>query len=460
MDNKALERASSYIKGWLRYGYERGDTPGIVVTIAHKDKLVLNEAYGYADLEKKTPMSPSHLFRIASHSKTFTATAIMQLQEQGKLRIDDYVVEYLPWLNQHKDKRWAKVTIRQLLSHSAGVIRDGTSIDYWNVEKPFPSEEQFKQDLLKADLVTDNNTKLKYSNYGYTLLGMLIETVSGKNYSQYVAENIVNPLSLKNTDSEFNPKLKDKFVTGYSRLDNKKQRLPIEPIDTRIMASATGFYSNAEDLCKYFSAHMPRSGKLLDDESKKEMQRSQWEAENSDTKEGYCLGLDYEIIGKRRALGHGGGFPGNITKSYFDPKDGLIVIVLTNANGSWAGYMGMNIIKIIDYFQNNADEPKWQMFAGRYMDLWWDADIVAVGEKLIAASAGSWEPFENPAELEHIRDNTFKITKTDSWSAVDETVEFKMSGDKVEAMIYAGATMLPEPDYLQKVYSKKTIGNT
>lgn len=124
----------------------------------------MNEAYGYADLEKKTKLTPQHIFRIASHSKTFTATALMQLQEQGKLRIDDYVIDYLPWLKGHKDKRWQKITIRQLMSHGAGVIRDGLNADYWQLERPFPAQEELKGEILEADIDIDNNTKLKYSN--------------------------------------------------------------------------------------------------------------------------------------------------------------------------------------------------------------------------------------------------------------------------------------------------------
>jgi len=153
MDKTALERAAKYIKDWLRFNYERGDTPGFVVAIAHDGKTIFNEAYGFADLENRTVLTPQHLFRIASHSKTFTATAIMQLQERGKLRIDDSIVDYLPWLKQHKDRRWRSVTIRQLLSHGAGVIRDGLKNDYWSVEELFPSEAEFKKDLLAANLV-------------------------------------------------------------------------------------------------------------------------------------------------------------------------------------------------------------------------------------------------------------------------------------------------------------------
>jgi D-alanyl-D-alanine carboxypeptidase len=426
MDERALEHAVEYIKPWLQRLYDLGDTPGFVVAIAHKGKIILNEAYGFADLERQIPMKTGHLFRIASHSKTFTATAVMQLQERKKLKIDDYIADHLTWLKKHKDPKWPKVTIRQVLSHGAGIIRDGNNSDYWNVYRPFPSEDEFKREILDTDLVIENNKTLKYSNFGYTLLGILIAEVSGRQYNDYVTENIIQPLGLKNTGPEYEASRKEDFVTGYTRMDTKKKRLPIEPIDTRAMSSATGFYSNAADLCKYFSAHMPGSIEILDDESKKEMQRVHWHADNTKDRIDYGLGLDIEYAGGRRVLGHGGGFPGNITKSLFDPKDELIVIVLTNTNGSRAGYIDHNIIKVINYFQKNKGTIKWKKYEGRYSDLWHAQDVVAVGDKLVVASADDWEPFGNPEELEHVKGDTFKVSKTDSFSSVGEAVEFKL----------------------------------
>ena len=93
MKKQTLDRSVDYIKSWLTFRYEREEVPGFVVAIAHKGQIIMNEAYGYADLEKKAKLTTNHIFRIASHSKTFTATALMQLQEQGKIRIDDYVAD-------------------------------------------------------------------------------------------------------------------------------------------------------------------------------------------------------------------------------------------------------------------------------------------------------------------------------------------------------------------------------
>lgn len=467
MNKPTLNHSVEYIKSWLQFRYEREEVPGFAVAIAHKGEILMNEAYGYADIKEKTKLTPEHIFRIASHSKTFTATALMQLQEQDKLRIDDYVIDYLPWLNEHKDKRWRKITVRQLMSHGAGVIRDGLNADYWQLERPFPTEEELKQEILEADVVIDNNTKLKYSNYGYSLLGMVIESVSGKTYNDYVTEHIVNPLGLKSTGPEYTTDIDERLVTGYTRLESNRTRLPIAQIDTKSMAAATGFYSTTKDLCTYFAAQFVGSGKLLDDESKKEMQRVQWHAKTpgQDNHEDYGLGLEIEYLKDRVTISHGGGFPGHITKSIADPKDELVVIVLTNCLGGPAGAIAKSILSIVDYFQNNTskEKPEHDMskFEGRYMNLWSMADVIVTGDKVAVAYPDTWQPLSSPEsleKLEYVNDTTLKVTSTDSFYSEGELVHFNIKDGKVETVTYNGTTMWPVEVWLQKQQQRKQVG--
>lgn len=466
MKKQTLDRSVDYIKSWLTFRYEREEVPGFVVAIAHKGQIIMNEAYGYADLEKKAKLTTNHIFRIASHSKTFTATALMQLQEQGKIRIDDYVADYLPWLKEHKDKKWQKITIRQLMSHGAGVIRDGLNADYWQLERPFPSQEELKKEILEADVVIDNNTKLKYSNYGYSLLGMLIEAVSGKSYNDYVSENIVNALDLKNTGPEYTAEIDNSLVTGYTRLESNRTRLPIAQIDTRSMSAATGFYSTAQDLCSYFTAQFVGSKKLLDDESKKEMQRVQWHAKTpgQENHEDYGLGLELEYLKDRKTISHGGGFPGHITKSIADPKDELVVVVLTNCLGGPASVIAKSIYSIFDYFQENMpkEKPKHDLskFEGRFVSLWSMTDIIATGDKVVAAYPDTWQPLshtESLETLEYVDDTTLKVTNTDSFYSEGELVRFNFKDGKVESVNYNGATMWLEPIWFERQRQRSIV---
>lgn len=453
--NKNINWSEGYLKDWLQFRYEQENIPGFVVAVAKDDEIKFLEAFGFADLENKTKMSPKHIFRIASHSKTFTATAIMQLQERGKLRIDDLIIKYLPWLEHNKDKRWQKVTIRQLLSHGAGVVRDGKESDYWQLYRPFPSARQFKQEMQKSQLVLSNNTKMKYSNYGYTLLGLIVESASGLAYNKYVVENIVKPLGIKNTGPELNDAIKNRLVTGYTAPVFDKKRKPIAQIDTKAMSAATGFYSTAEDLCQYFTAHMMGSGKLLDDESKKEMQKPQWQAENVPEKEEYGLGFEMIYVNDKKLLGHGGSFPGHITRSLFDPEDEWVVVVLTNGMRSWAEGIAKGVMKTIT--KTNAKEPvdkKLLKYAGSFMSLWNIIDFVPAGKKLFAAYPNSWEPLEYPDELEFAGNDSFKIIKTSSFANECEEVKFNFDkSGKIKSVTYAGETLLPRDEYITH-YSK------
>ena len=463
MNKQALDHSLEFIDSWLQFRYDKTEVPGYVVAVSYKGKVLLNKAYGYADLEKKTKLTPQHIFRMASHSKTFTATAIMQLQEESKLRIDDYVVNYLTWLKEHKDQRWQKVTIRQLMSHSAGVIRDGLDSDYWQLERPFPDEKELQKEILEADLIIDANTKLKYSNYGYSLLGLLIETVSGLSYNAYVARNIVRPLKLEATGPEYYEAIKSKLVTGYSRGDINKTRLPIAQVDTNAMSAATGFYSTAEDMCRYFTAQFVGSGQLLDDESKKEMQRVQWHVKpgGKDSHEDYGLGIEIVFAKKHRTIGHGGGFPGHITKTMADPKDKLVVVVLTNCIDGPASWMAKSIYNIIDYYQTNTPDtrPKHDMkhLEGRYMNLWSITNIVVTGDKVVATYPNTWDTLTEPEELEYIDATTLKVTEAGSFDSEDELVHFNLKNGKVETVNYNGATMWPEEVWLNKQRGRKIV---
>lgn len=462
MNQCALDKSIEYIDSWLGLRYDHEDIPGFAVAISHKGKVIFNKAYGYADLEKKIKLTPDHIFRIASHSKTFTATAIMQLAEQGKLRIDDYASDYIDWLNQHSDKRWQKVTIRQLLSHGTGMIRDGQNANYWYLESPFFDKDTLKNEVLSSKLILDNNTKLKYSNLGYALLGLIIERASKEAYNQFVTNNIIKKLSLDNTGPEYNDSLKDKIATGYSMQIKNKTRLPISNPQTNALSPATGFYSTASDLCEYFSAHFVGSGKLLDDESKKEMQRVQFHCyePNRQSSEDYGLGIKLERTGNRKLFGHGGGFPGFTTKTLADPKDQIVVSIMTNCIDAPADSINKGIYSILDFFDKNMTDKTTKNLPtsseGRFINLWSISDIVVTDHKIIANYPNSWNPFEDYDELKEIDENTLKITDTSSFGHQDELIKInKDESGNVSHINYGGFDMYTEENWHARIKDKK-----
>ena len=434
-----------FIDSWLELRHKWENIPGFTVAIAKDGEILLNKSYGFADIEKKELLTPDHIFHIASHSKTFTATAIMQLQEKEKLRIDDSVIKYLPWLAEHTDKRWKHVTIRQLLSHSAGIIRDGLDSDYWQLLYDFPNEEILKSEVLKADLVVEPNTQMKYSNYGFSLLGMIIETASDQTYHEYVTEHIIQALELENTYSEYNSSLY--MAAGYTRenFDKKRQKLPAEII-TYAMASATGFCSTTSDLIRYFAAQKVGSGKLLSDESKREMQRSAWQVPHTDQPEYYGLGLEHNKNGTQHTIGHGGGFPGHISQSVMSTESGVTIVAFMNCNG-WIGGMMQGLQSIIKTFDSTEPKSEYLKYEQRFSDLWSTSQVVVVGDSLVRINPNSWWPFSYKETLNVEGEDLLKISEANGYLGDGELIRYiRDSNGKIEKIIDSGATAFLSAD--------------
>src|SRR5262245_61798102 len=128
-----LDAALAYADRWMDFQMQLTEQPGGVVAVARKGQIVFEKAFGVADLRTGEALTPEHRFRVASHSKTFTAVGIMKLQEAGRLHLDDRIGSYVSGL----DPTVADTTIAQLLSHAAGIMRDGRLSSHWQVTAPF-----------------------------------------------------------------------------------------------------------------------------------------------------------------------------------------------------------------------------------------------------------------------------------------------------------------------------------
>ena len=319
-------------------------------------------------------LSPAHIFRVASHSKTFTATALMQLAERGRLRLDDPAAVFLPWLNEHRDRRIREITLRQLLSHGAGVTRDGRDCDFWQLRQPFPDATQLRDEVLAAPLVTEPNLALKYSHW------LQLARNGGRKGQRARLPRLCTGTYRRPARPDLDGAGREKpglapAVTGHTRRGADGQRRAVPVVNTRAMAPATGFYSTTADLCRYFAAHMVGSKQLLSDASKREMQRVHWHVHDpgSELFRDYGLGLDLERLANGRvAFGHGGGFPGQITRSMADPDSGLVVVVLTNCADGPASEIARGIFKVLDFFEHHPAAPRarWRGLEGRYANLW------------------------------------------------------------------------------------------
>jgi CubicO group peptidase (beta-lactamase class C family) len=416
--------------------------PGVQAAVLHGDHLVLSTAHGLADVDAGVPLTPSHLFRIASHSKTFTATAIMQLVERDVVRLDDPAGRWLAFLRGSPLER---ATLRELLSHSAGVVRDGWNGDFWQLGHPFPDADELRRISLDAADVLPRNERFKYSNIAYSLLGMVIEQASGQPYSAYVDEHIVRRLQLTDTGPELDPARSSEYATGYSALGYADHRVPIDHIETGAMASATGFFSTASDVVRYASAHFMGDDRLLSDEAKRQMQRTEWEVEGTAGTQ-YGLGFAIATIGTRRVLGHGGGYPGHITRTYFDPVDRLAVSVLTNSIDGPALAMATAGVRVIDLALDTNTEANTSAssvdltpFEGRFANLWGSFDIVALGGQLFQIDPTQPDPVVGSTRLDVVDARTLMIAKTTGYGSHGECIVYERAGNGTITSIRGGS---------------------
>jgi CubicO group peptidase (beta-lactamase class C family) len=449
IDERLLEDAAAYIGDWVEYRQRTLAVPGIAVAVGFRGRLLLSRAYGMADLERGVPLTTEHVFRIASHSKTFTATAVMQLVEQGRLALDERAGERLDWLPSGPGEL-GRVTVRQLLSHAAGVIRDGEVGGFWQLERDFPDAAEMRQALAATPPVYPGSHRFKYSNFGYSLLGMLVEAASGEPYNEYVRRHVVDRLGLASTGPELDDFARERLATGYTSDHYGLPRLPVDHLDTHAMSPATGFYSTAEDLCRYGAAHCLGNEELLTDESKREMQHEAWKVEGVPIS--YGLGFDVTRVGERRLVGHGGGFPGFITSTKIDPVDRLVLVALTNAWDGPAAELTTGMAAIVNRAlaaqpaASEAEAEALGRFTGRFWALRGATDVVRFGGQLLALAPELPAPVEQATELT-VADgggDVLEIAKEQGFASPGERVRYTFGeGGRVERVQWAAATCYP-----------------
>jgi CubicO group peptidase (beta-lactamase class C family) len=421
----ALRSLTPFLDDWLAFQRWYRQVPGLSVGIAVGDEIVFTAGYGVADVEHQVPASPTTRFRIASHSKVFTATAIMQLVEQGRVRLDDRVADHVDWFRPGgPDDELAHVTVRHLLSHSSGLTRDGASA-HWHDDR-FPSRDELVAQVGTM-AVFGTAEHLKYSNIGFTLAGQIIEAVTGRRYEDYVAEVLLEPLGLAATTPDL-PQDLDGHAVGYPRWLPDHERPPFDHVRAGIMNSATGFSSNAVDLLRWYRAHRFGNGELLHDRSKREMQRVHFEEHDNS----WGLGFSIVSVGGMQFASHGGGYPGFISYSGVEREHGLAVVVLTNAGDGPARSLFDAIAKLAERALNGEfdgsppfDRHIADDLAGFYEHRWGISQVARVGSKLVAVDPIPQDPTLNFAVLDHVDQWTFRYPSVDPFGSSGEVVRFE-----------------------------------
>ena len=438
-----LGAALDYIPRWLELQLRITERPGMAVAVHHRQKTVLDLALGHARLRGRKPLTTAHQFRIASHSKSFTAAGILKLREARRLRLDDAVGRHVPGL--HADI--AGATLAQLLSHSAGVTRDGPDAGQFQDRQPFLSRDQLLAQLREPPAI-DANTRFKYSNHGFALLGQVIEAITGEAYADWMQREIVDAAGLRHTHPDALPGDKLMLSDGHSGRALLGRRMVV-PGDqsTHAIAPAGGFVSTAADVARFYAQLMPAARRsVLGVDSRREMTRRHWTVPHAAAPTGYGLGVMHGAYQGWEWFGHTGSLQGFVSRTCALPLQDLTITVLCNAldGFSWPWVDGM--LQILQAFAvNGAPSAKTRDWSGRWWSLWGATDLVPMREKVFAVSPGLAAPFTDATELTVLRRDHARMTQANGYASHGEAARLvRDTAGTVKEVWLGGSCNRPE----------------
>ena len=294
--------------------------PGVQVAVAVNGKLVWSEGFGYADAERKQPVTRETQFRIGSVSKPLTATAVALLYEQGKLDLDAPVQRYVP---SFPDKGYA-ITTRQLAGHLAG-IRHYKDQEFYSNRRYATVLDGLK--IFQDDsLLSPPGTRFSYTSYGWNLIAAVVEGASGDNFLHYMSTHVLRPLRLTHTA----PDRADSLIPGRAKpYEHDSAGIPhiAPPVDNSYKWAGGGFVSTAEDLVAFGSALLEPG--FLQPETLDLLFTSQRTSAGEATGYGIGFFVTTDSLGHRWAF-HGGGAVGGTAAFGLDRDSRVVVAVLTN----------------------------------------------------------------------------------------------------------------------------------
>jgi CubicO group peptidase (beta-lactamase class C family) len=292
-----------------------------VILVAKNGKPIYQRTSGLANQTWNIRNRIDTKFNIASIGKMFTAVAVTQLVEQGKLSFDDPIGKWLP---DYPNKEIAgKVTVHHLLAHTSGLKEANTPDN--SFRRGFRTVKDYLPTTPGDTLKFEPGTKLEYSNYGYMLLGAIIEKASGEDYYTYIREHIYKPSGMTNTDSFELDTEPANLATGYMDAPNNTRRSNAFMLPVKGLPSGLG-YSTAEDLVKFNLALLNR--KLLNAKSLEAVWSGKMDYNEPDSQYGY--GFIVKRYNGTRIIGHGGGWVGITNKFDMYPDLGYTVVILNN----------------------------------------------------------------------------------------------------------------------------------
>ncbi|QQO22722.1 beta-lactamase family protein [Bradyrhizobium diazoefficiens] len=440
MDNW-LRSAIDYIGSWIEFQLTTIQQPGVIVAFAHRGEVVAEHAFGLANLDSGERLTPRHRFRIASHSKSFTSAGIMKLREQRKIRLDDTIGQYVAGLHPHV----ADTTIVQMLSHSAGLTRDGADSGQFIDRRPYLDAKELLAEL-RLPTAIEPGTRFKYSNHGFGLIGLVIEAVTNEPYSDWIKREIIEPAGLRETEPDAPLPRSVPFARGHTRKVPLGERCVI-PGDnpTQAMASATGFAATAGDTARFFAQLAPNAKKsVLSVASRREMTRHHWRIPQS-FEAYYGLGVNAGKTDGWDWFGHSGGFQGYISRTCSIPACELAISILSNSIDGGAPFWMDGAMQILRVFRTRgAADRRLRDWTGRWWTIWGATDLVPAGNRVLVANPQFTNPFMDAAEIEVTGRDIGKLAWAAGYSSHGEPVRrIRDKRGRISDIWIAGANVKP-----------------
>ncbi|HJR59222.1 MAG TPA: serine hydrolase [Vicinamibacterales bacterium] len=307
---------------------------GGAVLLARGGKPLVAKGYGYANIEWQIPATPQTKFRIGSVTKQFTSMLIMQLREQGKVKIEDSVCVYVTPCPD----AWKPVTVHHLLTHTSG-IPTYTAIPSWRETNMVPKTvEQMVAIFRDLPLQWTPGEKYAYNNSGYFLLGVVIEQATGKKYEQALQEMILTPLGLKDTGYDWPGTIIPRRAAGYE--GRGPARRNASALDMQQPYSAGSLYSTVEDLLKWEQALYTDS--LLPEPARHVM----WTPFLNNYAYGWSIAAPSAATFGHKRMAHAGGINGFSSMLIRVPESNVTAIVLSNNASANAGQIARDLLAI------------------------------------------------------------------------------------------------------------------
>jgi len=398
----------------------KANEPGATILVARNSQIIYKKAFGMANLEFDIPMEVDDVFRIGSITKQFTAVAILQLMEHGKLNLQDNIIRFIP----DYPTQGYKITIEHLLTHTSGIQSYTAMEDYMERMtldlKPAEMIDYFKNQPMKFE----PGTKWEYSNSNYFLLGYIIEIITGKTYPDYVEENFFKPLGMNNSLYGSDTRIIKNRVDGYSKGENDFENA--KPLSMTQPYSAGSIQSTVEDLFKWHQA--VHSYKLIKKENLDKAFTRYKLSDGEETDYGYGWGMGY--VQGSPTIDHGGGINGFRTFSIYLPDEDVFAAVFSNCECSSPREIAIKLAALTIGKPVNAqteiklDEKILETYVGEYeITHEFSFTITREQERLFVQATGQ-EKFEifaetenkfflkiNDAQLEFIKDDTGEVNK-------------------------------------------------